>query len=79
MSGNGAALHGGRFNPVGMPALYLAGSVEGAFAEAAQGFTRKLEPLTLCLYEVDCDDVLDLTDADVRAAQHVGASTLSCP
>ena len=58
-SGEGAALKGGRFNPKRVPALYLALTIEGAVLEASQGFAYKIEPLTLCAYDVDCDDVLE--------------------
>ena len=45
LSGEGAAVHGGRFNPRGTPALYLALDPMTAIKEAAQGFARKFEPL----------------------------------
>ena len=61
-SGEGAARHGGRFNPVGMAALYTARRMETAWLEAQQAFPFKAQPLTLCAYEVDCADVVDLTD-----------------
>ncbi|MDR0808919.1 MAG: RES domain-containing protein, partial [Gemmobacter sp.] len=38
LSGEGAALRGGRFNPAGMPALYLALSLEGMLLEMGHGF-----------------------------------------
>src|SRR5262249_792496 len=41
LSGDGAAVHGGRFNPKGTPALYLALDPMTAIKEAAQGFARK--------------------------------------
>jgi RES domain-containing protein len=56
-SGRGAALYGGRFNPAGTPALYTSMRPETAWLEAQQGFPFKPQPLTLCAYEVDCDDV----------------------
>ena len=40
-SGEGAALHGGRFNPVGMPALYLALTIEGLFVEVSDAYGTK--------------------------------------
>lgn len=64
LSGEGAALKGGRFNPRGVPALYLALSVEGMFCEMGHGFAHVFEPLTVCSYTVDMEDVADLrTDA----------------
>lgn len=61
-SGEGAAIRGARFNPKGLPALYLSTSIEGAVTEASQGFGHKIHPLTICSYEVDCDDIADLTN-----------------
>ena len=60
LSGDGAAVHGGRFNPKGMPALYVALDPMTAIKEAAQGFAHKFEPYVLCTYEIDCEDVIDL-------------------
>ncbi|HMB46658.1 MAG TPA: RES domain-containing protein [Afifellaceae bacterium] len=67
LSGEGAAIHGGRFNPKGMPALYLASDVIGAVNEMSHGFTARILPLTMCSYDVDCEQVADLTDETVRA------------
>lgn len=79
LSGDGAAVRGARFNPKGTPALYLALSVEGAVAEAAQGFAGKLEPLTICLYEVDCEGVADLSADAGRRAAGVTVQDMACP
>jgi len=69
LSGEGAAVHGGRFNPKGTPALYLALDPMTAIKEAAQGFAHKFEPCVLCSYDVDCEDLVDLrTDTDRTAA-----------
>jgi RES domain-containing protein len=35
---------------------------ETAWLEAQQAFPFKAQPMTPCAYEVDCGDVLDLTD-----------------
>ena len=66
LSGDGAAVHGGRFNPKGTPALYVALDPMTAIKEAAQGFARKFEPYVLCIYEIDCDDVVDLRGENER-------------
>lgn len=78
-SGEGAAVHGGRFNPKGIPALYLATSPEGAFLEATQGFAYKFSPLTLCSYEVDCKDIVDLTTQAARANAGVTLDEMAAP
>jgi RES domain-containing protein len=62
LSGEGAARTGGRFNRPGRAALYTALSMPGMIKEAQQGFARKLDPLTIVSYDVDCEDVVDLTD-----------------
>ena len=77
-SGLGAAVSGGRFNPPGMPALYTSRRFETAWLEAQQAFPFKAQPMTLCAYEVDCDDVLDLTDVAVLATHAIAAADLAC-
>jgi RES domain-containing protein len=68
LSGDGASAKGGRFNLLGVRALYLALTLEGLFIELARGLAHRLEPLTICSYEVDVDDVVDLrTDADHKS------------
>ena len=66
-SGEGAARFGGRCNPKGMPALYTSLRLETAWLEAQQGFAFKAQPMTMVAYEVDCEDVADLTDPALRA------------
>src|SRR5205085_1807609 len=69
ISGDGAKARGGRFNPAGTPALYLALTLEGLFLEMGQGFAHRFDPLTVCSYEVDVDGIVDLrTDRDREAA-----------
>jgi RES domain-containing protein len=79
LSGDGAAVHGGRFNPKGTPALYLSLDPMTAIKEAAQGFAHKFEPCVLCAYEIDCDDVIDLRGEKERRAAGVGEDELACP
>ena len=66
LSGEGARVRGGRFNLRGMPALYLSLSQIVALSEYNQGFPRRPQPVTLCAYEVDCTDIIDLTDVGER-------------
>jgi RES domain-containing protein len=63
LSGEGAGTHGGRFNPKGVPALYLSLDWSTAILEASQGFAFRIPPLTIVSYDVDCDDIADLTNA----------------
>lgn len=78
-SGQGAAIHGGRFNPKGMPALYTSLGIVTAMAEAQQGFVRKAQPMTMIAYDVACADVLDLTDPATLQAEGIAADDLACP
>jgi RES domain-containing protein len=79
LSGEGAALRGGRFNPKGVEALYLSLSSACAIKEANQGFAFKINACLLCSYEVDCADIADLRDEAGRAAHRVDAADMSCP
>lgn len=56
-SGIGAALYGGRFNPKGTPALYLALSPATALLEANQ--SGSFQPTTLVAYDADLPNILD--------------------
>jgi RES domain-containing protein len=78
-SGEGAARHGGRFNPHGIPALYMALDPKTAWMEAQQGMPFKAQPLTLVAYRVECARILDLTDSEVLAATSITQQTLGCP
>lgn len=78
-SGEGAARHGGRFNPRGVPALYTSERFETAWLEAQQGFAYKTQPLLLCGYEVDSRPVLDLTRPEVLADTGFTFADLACP
>lgn len=71
-------MRGARFNPKGLPALYFSLTIEGAIAEAAQGFGHKLEPLTICMYEVDCENIVDLQQEMDRVAADVPFAEMAC-
>ena len=60
MSGAGAARAGGKFNRPGVEALYLSAEPETALAEYSQGSSLP-KPATLAAYEVELDDVVDLS------------------
>ena len=78
LSGAGAAVHGGRFNPKGTAALYLGLTLMTAVREANQGFAFKIDPCVLCSYDVDCEDIVDLRTDAARAAQGVALNELGC-
>jgi RES domain-containing protein len=78
-SGEGAAIAGGRFNPIGMGALYTSLRIETAWLEAQQSFVFKAQPMTLCAYDVDCADILDLTSHEIRAEHQIASEDLACP
>jgi RES domain-containing protein len=62
-----------------MPALYTSRRFETAWLEAQQAFPFKAQPMTLCAYQVDCENVLDLTDAATLAANGINPADLACP
>jgi len=78
LSGDGAALHGGRFNAKGVKALYLSLDFSTAILEANQGFAHKIDPCTLCTYEVDCEDIADLRDSAGRNLHAVAPAEMQC-
>jgi RES domain-containing protein len=63
LSGDGAARNGGRWNPKGIPALYLSADLTTAVAEYEQDVG--IRPGTFCAYDVKVDRVFDLTSAAV--------------
>ena len=77
-SGAGAAVHGGRFNRAGVPALYTSLRFETAWLEAQQGFPFKAQAMTLCGYAADCADLADLTDPRTREELGVQMADLGC-
>lgn len=74
MSGRGAALYGGRFNPKGVPALYCSLSVMTAVREANQA--GSLQPITLVSYDADIERVFDGRDAEALASEGMDAAAL---
>jgi RES domain-containing protein len=79
ISGEGAAIHGARFNPKGTEALYLGLTIGCAINEANQGFAFKINPCVLCCYDVDCDDIADLRTDTGRTRHGVTLADMSCP
>ena len=77
LSGEGARLHGGRFNARGTPALYLSLSPATALREAGQIGT--LQPTTLVAYRADLAPLLDGRDADALAFWGMPLADLADP
>jgi RES domain-containing protein len=77
-SGAGAAIHGGRFNPKGVPALYLGLTIESAFGEITQGLAEKFKPCVIVCYDADCEDIADLRTEAGRAEQDVSLDEMAC-
>jgi RES domain-containing protein len=78
LSGAGAALRGGRFNPRGVEALYLGLNLTTAVLEANQGFAFKVQPCVICAYDVDCADIADLTSEEGRSAHDADPTEMAC-
>ncbi len=77
LSGDGA-LRGGRFNPPGVPALYLSLDPITAMNEVAQGFAGRIAPSIICDYDIDCAGVLDLRTAAGREVAGTSEEVLGC-
>ena len=78
LSGEGAAITGGRFNRKGEPTLYLSLDVMTSVGEYTQGFSQRLQPITMCEYNIDCDGIADLRNDAGRAALGVMWDDLDC-
>lgn len=75
LSGRGAELYGGRFNPKGMLALYTSLSILAALREANQA--GHLQPTTLVSYEADIDGIFDSRDRDALQQEGIEAHALA--
>jgi RES domain-containing protein len=78
ISGDGAAIRGARFNPKGVPTLYLALTIMTAVKEANQGLAYRIDPCVLCSYDVDCDDIVDLRTPEGFEAAGVDDEEMAC-
>ncbi|MCC5969165.1 MAG: RES family NAD+ phosphorylase [Pararhodobacter sp.] len=75
LSGQGAALYGGRFNRKGDAALYTALDPATALREANQ--VGDLQPTTLVAYRADLGPVFDTRDVQALAAHGMTAAGLA--
>lgn len=78
LSGEGARLHGGRFNRRGVPALYTSLAPLTAVREATL-LGRPMQPITLCAYEVDAEPVFDAFDEALCRSLGVSDPDIKCP
>ena len=78
LSGAGPALKGRRFNWPGLETLYLSLDYTTAVREVTAGFAHRLNPLVLCSYDVECEDIADLRDDAGRALLDVAMADLEC-
>jgi RES domain-containing protein len=79
LSGEGARAKGGRFNPIGVPALYLGATIDTVIVEMTHGFAHRMQPLTMVSYDVDVEDILDLRTTTGQRAADVKLADMACP
>ena len=78
LSGQGAALYGGRFNRKGIPAFYTSLSFAGAVREVSRaGFP--IQPVLLCAYEVDSSPIFDAAEPELLAQEGIRPEDLDPP
>ncbi len=78
LSGDGAKLHGGRFNRPGKPALYTSLDLTTAWLEAQQAFPFKAQPMTIVAYQIESMTLVDLTQAKTLTQLSLHTSDLAC-
>ena len=77
LSGKGAALYGGRFNPKGVPALYGSLTVMTALRESNQA--GSFQPITLVSYDTEIDGVFDSRDDAALRTEGMSPAELADP
>ena len=78
LSGDGVAKYGGRFNPIGIPALYTSFRAATAMLEASP-MGRPFQPLTLVAYRVNAGPLFDARDAGRLESQGFRPGDLADP
>jgi RES domain-containing protein len=76
LSGEGAARFGGRWNPVGAPAIYAARELSTAWAEYNQSFVQ--HPALIAQLELTGARLADLTDLETMRTLRVGEDIHRC-
>ncbi|MEL7394628.1 MAG: RES family NAD+ phosphorylase [Pseudomonadota bacterium] len=76
-SGEGAAKHGGRFNPKGVPALYTSFEFETCAHEVR--FSLNVDPYTFYYLSVESSNLVDLSARLTREAHGISWLDLECP
>jgi RES domain-containing protein len=77
LSGEGARRFGGRWNPVGAPAIYAARELSTAWAEYNQGFVQ--HPALILQIELSGASLADLTVASMLQDLGVAPEIHKCP
>jgi len=75
LSGRGAALYGGRFNPKGTAALYTSLTVMTALREANQ--VGSFQPTMLVSYDAEIDGIFDSRDKAALQAEGMDEAALA--
>ena len=78
VSGEGARVHGGRFNRIGVPAFYASHAPMTALRETGS-LGQPMQPILLCGYDVDAEPIFDTWDSSQRRAHAVTDDELRCP
>lgn len=52
--------------------------MEGMLLEMGHGFGHRFDPLTICAYVVDVDDLVDLRTDALRSAESIGLADMAC-